>query len=72
MRNQVWRYNDKTGAVAPVADGFSLPNGITFSPDGSYAYVTDTGVFHAIWGWNFTNPSSMYATMTIPNYMNHV
>lgn len=59
LRNQVYRYNDKTGAVAAVADGFSLPNGLTFSPDGSYAYVTDTGAFHGVWGWNFTNPASM-------------
>lgn len=60
LRNQVYRYNDKTGAVAAVADGFSLPNGLTFSPDGSYAYVTDTGAFHGVWGWNFTNPASIY------------
>ncbi|KAI5868404.1 calcium-dependent phosphotriesterase [Durotheca rogersii] len=60
LRNQVYRYNDKTGAVAAVADGFTLPNGVTFSPDGSYAYVTDTGANHADWGWNFSDPASIY------------
>ncbi|KAI1405244.1 calcium-dependent phosphotriesterase [Hypoxylon fuscum] len=60
LRNQVYRYNDKTGAVAAVADGFSLPNGITFSPDGSYAYITDTGANRGLWGYNFTEPSSIY------------
>ncbi|KAI0387764.1 calcium-dependent phosphotriesterase [Hypomontagnella monticulosa] len=60
MRPQVWRYNDKTGAIAAVTDEFKIPNGITFSPDGSYAYVTDTGAFSGIWGWNFTNPTTIY------------
>lgn len=27
LRNQVYRYNDKTGAVTVVADAFTLPNG---------------------------------------------
>lgn len=27
MRNQVYRWNDRTGAVTIVADGFNLPNG---------------------------------------------
>lgn len=27
LRNQVYRLNDKTGAVTVVADGFTLPNG---------------------------------------------
>lgn len=27
LRNQVYRWNDKTGAVTVVADGFALPNG---------------------------------------------
>ncbi|KAI1142443.1 calcium-dependent phosphotriesterase [Hypoxylon sp. FL0543] len=60
LRNQVYRYNGETGAVAAVADGFVLPNGITFSPNGSHAYVTDTGVFGGVWGWNFSSPASVY------------
>lgn len=27
LPNQVYRYNDRTGAVSVVADGFKLPNG---------------------------------------------
>jgi len=27
LRNQVYRYNDVTGAATVVADGFKLPNG---------------------------------------------
>ena len=27
IQNQVYRLNDKTGAVTVVADGFTLPNG---------------------------------------------
>lgn len=57
---QVYRYNDEAGAVTAVADGFGLVNGITFSPDGAYAYVTDTGANRGVWGWNFTYPASIY------------
>ncbi|KAI2472989.1 calcium-dependent phosphotriesterase [Annulohypoxylon bovei var. microspora] len=60
LRNQVYRFNTDTGSIAAVADGFSLPNGITFSPNGSHAYVTDTGIGHGVWGWNFSNPASIY------------
>ncbi|KAI1505325.1 D-lactonohydrolase [Biscogniauxia marginata] len=60
LRNQVYRYNDETGAVTVVADDFTLPNGLTFSPDGLYAYVTDTGANRGFWGWNQSNPASIY------------
>ncbi|KAI8242674.1 hypothetical protein K4K57_004404 [Colletotrichum sp. SAR 10_99] len=33
--------------------------GITFSPNGEYAYVTDTGMAHAFFGENLTDPSTM-------------
>lgn len=32
MQNQVWRYNDRTGAVTVAADGFVMPNG-TYLPN---------------------------------------
>lgn len=37
--------------------------GITFSPDGTYAYVTDTGVSRALFGMNLTQPASMSVTL---------
>ncbi|KAL2415640.1 hypothetical protein ABEF95_004561 [Exophiala dermatitidis] len=60
LPNQVYRLNPDTGAVTVVADGFDLPNGITFSPNGSYAYVTDTGAQYSFYGYNFTAPASIY------------
>ncbi|KAK4946064.1 hypothetical protein LTR10_014866 [Elasticomyces elasticus] len=60
LPNQVYRYNPSTGAVTVVADGFDLPNGITFSPNGSYAYVTDTGANIGFAGYNMTAPASIY------------
>ncbi|KAI7927540.1 levo-lactonase [Pyricularia oryzae] len=60
LRNQVYRYNDVTGALTIVADGFDSPNGITFSPDGRFAYVTDSGINHGFFGYNFSAPSSIY------------
>ncbi|KAL0936740.1 evolved d-pantonohydrolase [Colletotrichum truncatum] len=60
LRNQVYRLNPTTGALTVVADDFTLPNGLTFSPDGSYAYVTDTGISRALFGMNFTRPASIY------------
>lgn len=84
LRNQVYRWNDTTGAVTVVADGFVLPNGslppplwcrcrvqnaradpvehvigVTFSPEGDYAYVSDTGINKGFWGYNFSDPASM-------------
>ncbi|KAF6812289.1 evolved d-pantonohydrolase [Colletotrichum plurivorum] len=60
LQNQVYRLNPTTGALTVVADGFTLPNGLTFSPDGSYAYVTDTGISRALFGMNLTQPASIY------------
>src|SRR5262245_47326560 len=33
LRNQVYRFIEKTGALTVVADDFNMPNGVTFSPD---------------------------------------
>ncbi|KAK7953725.1 lactonohydrolase [Apiospora saccharicola] len=60
LRNQVYRLNEATGALTVVADGFTLPNGVTFSPEGNYAYVTDTGANHGLQGWNYSDPSTLY------------
>lgn len=77
LRNQVYRWNEETGAVTVVADGFVLPNGmylcfgggqrtvltfntgVTFSPCGKFAYVTDTGVNKGFFGYNFSDPATM-------------
>ncbi|OCF33881.1 gluconolactonase [Kwoniella heveanensis BCC8398] len=60
LQNQVYRFNYDTGAVGVVADGFNMPNGLTFSPDGKYAYVADTGTAAGFWGSNYTKPASLY------------
>ncbi|KAJ4985352.1 evolved d-pantonohydrolase [Stagonosporopsis vannaccii] len=61
LRNQVYRYNFKTGAISVVADDFTLPNGITISPDGNKAYVTDTGIALGFYGRNLSSPASVYS-----------
>ncbi|KAJ3957197.1 hypothetical protein N0V92_006229 [Colletotrichum tropicale] len=61
LRNQVYRYNFETGAVAVVADDFTLPNGLTYSPDGKKAYVTDTGIALGFYGRNLSSPASVYS-----------
>ncbi|KAF5564755.1 gluconolactonase [Fusarium phyllophilum] len=60
LQNQVYRLNPDTGALSVVADGFVAPNGLTFSPDGLHAYVTDTGISNALFGHNYTRPASIY------------
>ncbi|KIY02630.1 uncharacterized protein Z520_01095 [Fonsecaea multimorphosa CBS 102226] len=65
--NQVYRFTPSTGAVSVVADGFDLPNGITFSPNGSYAYVTDTGAQYSFFGYNMTAPSTIYQFTVLPD-----
>ncbi|KAF7550134.1 hypothetical protein G7Z17_g5907 [Cylindrodendrum hubeiense] len=46
LRNQVYRYNFKTGAVTVVADDFTLPN--------------DTGIALGFYGRNLSSPASVY------------
>ena len=41
--NWVWVHHPRHGVTHVVADGFSRPNGLCFSPDGQTLYVTDTG-----------------------------
>ncbi|GJJ07030.1 hypothetical protein Clacol_001228 [Clathrus columnatus] len=61
--NQVYRFDPVTREVHVVADNFVMTNGITFSPDGNTAYVSDTGAcagcFDGI--YNTTEPSTIYA-----------
>ncbi|OXG80345.1 gluconolactonase [Cryptococcus neoformans A2-102-5] len=60
LPNQVYRFNMDTGVITVVADGLNMPNGLTFSPDGRHAYVTDTGIFSGFWGTNYTYPATIY------------
>lgn len=43
----VYRVAPETGVVQCVADDFSKPNGLAFSPDESRLYVADSGASHA-------------------------
>ena len=63
----VYRLNPDTGALMAVADGFDKPNGLTFSPspNGSYAYVTDTGAQSSFYGVNFSAPATMYVLLVL-------
>ncbi|KAJ7102954.1 D-lactonohydrolase-like protein [Mycena crocata] len=65
--NQVYRFDADTGEVRVVADGFTQPNGIAFSPDGKTAYMhpansadsgESEGVLH---GNDPTLPATIYA-----------
>lgn len=60
LPDQVYRFNYTTGLVSVVADGFTLVNGLTFSPDGSYAYITDTGINNGFFEYNFSAPATIY------------
>ena len=42
----VYRLDPDSGALAIVADDFSKPNGLAFSPDERWLYVSDTGATH--------------------------
>jgi gluconolactonase len=46
----VYRVDPHTGAVDIVANDFTKPNGIAFSPDEKILYVADTGASHIIDG----------------------
>ena len=42
-KNQVYRFDPKSGALSVVADDFDRPNGLAFSPDESELYIADSG-----------------------------
>ena len=44
--NRVYRYDPATGTLDAVAEDMDKPNGLTFSPDESILYVSDTGATH--------------------------
>ncbi|KAK4190586.1 hypothetical protein QBC35DRAFT_490039 [Podospora australis] len=60
LPKQVYRFHRDTGAVVVAADGFNMPNGISFSPNGRHAYVTDSGLAQAFKGIDFTAPATVY------------
>ena len=60
IRPQVYRLEPLTGVVQAVADDFIAPNGIEFSPDYKYVYVTDTGEHTFPNKDNQTYPSTIY------------
>ncbi|CCM05302.1 uncharacterized protein FIBRA_07516 [Fibroporia radiculosa] len=61
LPNQVYRFDPDTGSIRVVADGFTRPNGLAFSPDGSIAYIADTGASGGFLGKNQTDPATIYA-----------
>ncbi len=46
LPRQVYRLDPESGEAAVVADDFTRPNGLCFSPDGRKLYVVDTGITH--------------------------
>lgn len=63
LPNQVYRFDPKTKGIRAVADGFTRPNGLCFSPDLQIMYITDTGAIHGCPDVpiDFAGPSSIYA-----------
>ncbi|KAL2204474.1 calcium-dependent phosphotriesterase [Sarocladium strictum] len=60
LPRQVYRPVPETGALSAVADQFDLCNGIAISPDGKYAYITDTGAVRGFYGADQGRPASIY------------
>ena len=60
LPNQVYRYDPTTGGIRVIADGFSRPNGICFSPDEKIVYITDTDWIHGDGSTDDTRVSHMY------------
>ncbi|KAF8492523.1 hypothetical protein JB92DRAFT_3002938, partial [Gautieria morchelliformis] len=60
LPNQAYRFDPKTSQLRVVADGFDKCNGIAFSPDGSVAYIVDSGA-SVKGGYNSTEAATLYA-----------
>ncbi len=58
--NWVWRLDPKSGLQRLMIDGFSKPNGIAFSPDQQYVYVTDSGYIDGQGQRNSLLPRTIY------------
>ncbi|KAK9239692.1 hypothetical protein V1525DRAFT_397347 [Lipomyces kononenkoae] len=63
LPHQVYRFDRKTGSIRAMADHFTRPNGLCFSPDLKTLYVTDTGAIHgsASVPVDLSGPSHIYA-----------
>ncbi|TKX20263.1 hypothetical protein C1H76_7563 [Elsinoe australis] len=63
LPNQVYRFDPLSGSVRAIADGFTRPNGLCFSPDCKTLYVTDTGAIHGSSSvpLDLAGPSHIYA-----------
>ncbi|KAI9376176.1 hypothetical protein BJX61DRAFT_539038 [Aspergillus egyptiacus] len=61
LPSQVYRFDPATGSLRVVADGFSRPNGIAFSPDESVLYVTDTQAFNGNGSMSLNQAATVYA-----------
>ncbi len=46
LAGNVYRLDPAAGVLAVVADDFTRPNGLAFSPDESRLYIVDTGITH--------------------------
>jgi gluconolactonase len=46
LPRQVYRLDPASGRAAVVADDFSRPNGLAFSPDEKSLYIVDSGITH--------------------------
>ncbi|KAI7461063.1 lactonohydrolase [Hortaea werneckii] len=60
LRQQIYRFEPATGVVQAVADGFVAVNGIEFSPDWEFVYVSDTGFATYPGVTNASDPASIY------------
>ncbi|KAI0886898.1 uncharacterized protein GGS22DRAFT_158944 [Annulohypoxylon maeteangense] len=61
LPNQLYRYDPATRGIRAMADGFSRPNGLCFSPDEKTLYVTDTDRVHGDGSFDSHRVSSIYA-----------
>jgi gluconolactonase len=58
--NWVWRLHPETGIQRLLIDGFSKPNGIAFSRDQKFVYVTDSGYIAGNGATNSVLPRTIY------------
>lgn len=71
LPNQVYRFDPKTNSIRAVAEGFTRPNGICFSPDLKIVYITDTGAIHGSPSVpiNPAGPSHIYAFDLVDDFL---
>ncbi|KAF9078453.1 D-lactonohydrolase-like protein [Rhodocollybia butyracea] len=69
LPNHIYSFDPRTGAIRVVADQLNKPNGLAFSKDYKFIYISDSGSLSAHFGQNLTYPATIQQYNVDPKTM---